>query len=90
MKMIIFEARRWVVTQSVTAFAGKTSWCYRFIKRNGLSMSNCTRVAQKMPTQYETKILELQIFLIAARKKSCFELGQTGNMDKVPLLSLLH
>jgi len=37
-KIIISEARRWVVARSVTDFVGTTLRCYRFIKRHGISM----------------------------------------------------
>jgi hypothetical protein len=33
MEMIIFEARKWAVAHSVTDFAGRTFWCYSFMKR---------------------------------------------------------
>jgi hypothetical protein len=80
-KIIRFEARKWVVAHSVTDFVGKPFWCHRFIKRYDLSMPAGTRVAQKMPTKYETKI---------ARKKSCFELGQIVSMGEVPVTSVFH
>jgi hypothetical protein len=83
--IIIFYGRRWVVAHGITDFAVTTSWCYRFMKRHGLSKHTRTRTAQKMPAEYEMKILQFQKFVIAARKKSCFELGQTGHMDDVPL-----
>jgi hypothetical protein len=43
------------------------------------------RIVQKMPAEYETKILQFHKFIIGARNKSCFELSQIGNMDEVPL-----
>jgi hypothetical protein len=60
----------------ITDFAGKTIWCYRFMKRHGLSMCIWTRIAQKMPAEYEPKILEFQNFVTAVRKKPCFELNR--------------
>jgi hypothetical protein len=41
------------------------------------------RIAQKMPAEYKTKILQFHKFIIAARNKLCFELGQIGKMDKL-------
>jgi hypothetical protein len=38
-----------------------------------------------MLAEYETKILQFHTFVTALRNKSCFELGQVGNMDEVPL-----
>jgi hypothetical protein len=38
---------------SITDFAGTTSWCERFMRRNGLCMCTKTTVAQKLPRKYE-------------------------------------
>jgi hypothetical protein len=40
-----------------------------------------------MLAKYETKFLQVQKFVTAASKKSCFELGEIGNMDEVLLTS---
>jgi hypothetical protein len=80
-KIIIFEVRSWGLLHSITDFAGTASWCYRFMKRHGLRMCSQTRIAQKVPAEYKT-ILRFQKFIIAAKKKSCFELGQIVNMDE--------
>ena len=80
-KMILIEVRRLAIETSITDFAGTTSWCERFTIRNGLSMHTKTTIAQKLPLEYERKITEFQNM----RKKLCFEIGQLGNMDEVPL-----
>jgi hypothetical protein len=41
-----------------------------------------TRISQRMPAEYEAKILEFQKFVIGARKKTCFELSKIGNTDE--------
>jgi len=43
-------------------------------------------VAQKLPREYERKIIEFHKYFINMRKKLCFEIGQLGNMDEVPLM----
>ena len=48
-KMILIEARRLAIEMSITAFAGTTSWCEIFMRRNGLCMRTKTMVAQKLP-----------------------------------------
>jgi hypothetical protein len=48
-------------------------------------MRTRTRTVQKMPAEYEAKILEVHKFVIGARKNTCFELSQIGSMDAVPL-----
>lgn len=84
-KMIIFEAKRIAKERGIQDFTGSPSWCYRFMRRSGLAMRTKTRIAQKMPKEYEAKILSFHNFVIKARKKNSFEIGQIGNMDEVPL-----
>jgi hypothetical protein len=84
-KMIICEARRWATAHDITDVGGTPAWCCSFMKRNGLSMRMCTRIAQKMPAKYESKIVDFHRYVINARKKTQFELGKIGDMDEVPL-----
>ena len=84
--MISIEARRLAIEMSLTDFAGTTSWCERFMRRNGLCMCIKTTIAQKLPHEYEIKIIEFHKYVINMRKKElCFEIGQLGIMDEVPL-----
>ena len=83
--MILIKARRLAIEMSIIDFAGTTSWCERFTRRNGLCMRNKTTIAQKLPHEYERKIIEFHKYVINMRKKLCFEIVQLGNMDEVPL-----
>lgn len=84
-KMIIFEARQWASANGIDDFTGSTAWCYRFMKRHGLSMRTKTSLAQKMPIDYENKIINFHRFIISARRKFNFHFNQIANMDEVPL-----
>ena len=44
-----------------------------------------TTITPKLPREYERKIIESHTYVINMRKKLCFEIGQLGNMDEVPL-----
>ncbi len=57
-KMILIEARRLAIEMSIADFAGTASWCERFMRRNGLCMRTKTTIAQKLPCEYERKIIE--------------------------------
>ena len=57
----------------------------KFMRRNGLCMRTKTTIAQKLPCEYERKIIEFHKYVINMRKKLCFEIAQLGNMDGVPL-----
>ena len=84
-KMILIEVRRLATEMSITDFAGTTSWCERFMRRNGLCMHTKTTIAQKLPCEYKRKIIEFHKYVINMRKKLCFQTGQLGNMVEVPL-----
>ena len=86
-KMIMEEAKRLAAERNIPAneFTGSSSWCYRFMKRNNLSMRVKTRIAQKLPAEYKDKVLEFHKYMINARKEINYEMGQIGNMDEVPL-----
>ena len=43
-------------------------------------MCTKTTVAQKLPPEYERKIIEFHKYVINMRKELCFEIGQLGNM----------
>jgi len=57
---------------SITDFAGTALWCKRFMRRNGLFMRAKTTVVQKMPREYEQKIIEFHKYVINLRKKAVF------------------
>jgi len=46
-KMILIEARRLAIEMSITDFAVTTSWCERFLRRNGLCRRTKTTTGQK-------------------------------------------
>ena len=83
--MILIEARRLAIEMSITDFAGTTSWCERFRRRNGLCVRTKTTIAQKLPREYERKLMEFHKYAINMRRKLCFEMGQLRKMDEVPL-----
>jgi len=75
-KMILIEVRRLAIEMSITDFAGTASWCKRFMRRNGLCMHTKTTIVQKLPREYDRKIIEFHKYVINTRKKLCFETGQ--------------
>ena len=80
-KMILIEVRRLAIEMSITDFAGTTSWCEKFMRKNGLCTHIKTTIAQKLPSEYERKIIEFHKYVINMKKKLCFEIGKLGNMD---------
>ncbi|KAH1185488.1 hypothetical protein KIL84_018237 [Mauremys mutica] len=84
-KMIIIQAVKISKELQIQDFKGTASWCQRFMKRHELRMRTRTRISQRMPDDYEEKIINFHNFIIKQRKRQNFEIGQIGNMDEVPL-----
>ncbi|KAL7381042.1 hypothetical protein ABVT39_027717, partial [Epinephelus coioides] len=66
-------------------FSGSVSWCNRFMKRKALSLRRRTCISQKMPKDYEEKMMTFQRFIIKMHQQNSYELEQIGNMDEVPM-----
>jgi hypothetical protein len=45
-----------------------------------------TTAAQNVSREYGRKIIEFHTYVINMRKKLCFEIGQLGNLDEIPLM----
>ena len=84
-KRIRNEARILVNEKGIQNFIETEGWCYRFMKREVLSRRIKTSIAQRIPANYDDKIVKFHKFVIRARKRTSFELGQIENMDEVPL-----
>ena len=55
------------------------------MERRGFSIRRRTTVAQKLPKDYENKLISFQRFIISKRKQHSFELKYIGNADQTPL-----
>ena len=66
-------------------FRGGPSWCFRFMRRKGLSIRARTTVCQQLPPDYKEKITNFGEF--TQRKIEEYSIGpdQIINMDEVPL-----
>ena len=60
-------------------------WCYRFMDRFGFSIRRRTTIAQKLPQDYEEKLIKFQRYMLAKRKEHDFDLKCIGNADQTPL-----
>lgn len=68
-----------------STFRASPHWCTRFLNRHGLCLRQRTKLAQKLPSDLEEKILRFQKYIIDARKRTAFEISQIGNMDETPM-----
>ena len=66
-------------------FKASAKWCYRFMKRNDISVRKRTSIAQRLPEDYETKLIEFQRYVIKMRKRRRYKIGDIANADQTPL-----
>ena len=57
--------------KGIQNFMGTEGWCLFY----GLSVRTKTSIAQRMPADYEDKIVKFNKLVIHARKRTSFELG---------------
>ena len=57
----------------------------RFMRRSGLSLRRHTAICQKLPTDFEEKLVNFQQHVIMLRKRGNFLMGQIGNADETPI-----
>ena len=69
----------------VTDFKASVNWCYRFMSRHSLSVRRRTHIAQKLPRDFEDKLVEFQKFIIKLRKDRIYPMCAIGNADQTPL-----
>lgn len=66
-------------------FKASNHWCQRFMKRNGLSLRQKTTLAQRLPRDYEEKIVQFHQFVIRQRRAHNYPLHLVANMDESPI-----
>jgi hypothetical protein len=47
-------------------FKTSCGWCEKFMKRESLSLQQRANISQKLPSEFEAKLIEFQCFLIGA------------------------
>lgn len=70
---------------NIKDFKASVRWCNAFLERHGFSIRRRTTVAQKLPQDYEDKLISFQRFIIAKRKQHNYELRYIGNADQTPM-----
>ena len=70
--MILIEARKLAIEKSTTDFAGTSSWCERFMRRNGLCMRTKTTIVQTLTRENRRKIIEFHMVCRKNEKEAVF------------------
>ena len=67
------------------SFKASIGWCRRMMKRFDLSLRRRTTLAQKLPRDFEEKLLSFQRHIISLRKKYNYALHVICNADQTPV-----
>lgn len=66
-------------------FKGSIYWVRRFMRRKGFALRRRTSICQKLPEEYEDKLIEFQLYVNSLRRQHGYMLGQIGNADETPV-----
>uniref|UniRef100_A0A8C9ZJZ3 Pogo transposable element derived with KRAB domain n=1 Tax=Sander lucioperca TaxID=283035 RepID=A0A8C9ZJZ3_SANLU len=66
-------------------FKAGTGWCTRMMRRKGLTLRRRTSLAQRLPSDFEEKLLSFQRYVLKLRKTHSYPLDQIGNADQTPV-----
>ena len=72
--VICLKAKSVVQRLGLEQFKTSKCWCYRFMDRCGFSIRRRTTTAQKLPQDYEEKLMKFQHYVMANRKEHNFDL----------------
>lgn len=67
------------------SFKASRGWIERFMRRKNFSLRRRTTISQKLPADYEHKLVEFQRHVIKLRKQKEYPFGQIGNADETPV-----
>ncbi|CAN7978149.1 unnamed protein product [Ixodes persulcatus] len=71
----------WIPQENFKASRG---WAQTFMRSNGFSLRRTTSIRQKLPSDYEAKILEFQRYVIDLSRSSRMPLGTLAKRTRLP------
>ena len=83
--MVRLKAKLFAKEMDIDRFTGNPTWLYRFMRRNDLVLRQKTRLSQRLPEEFEDKIIAFQRAIICTKKAKQYSLEQIGNMDETPM-----
>lgn len=84
-QLIQKKARAVSDTLNIENFKACRGWVDKFMKRKGFSLRRRTTICQKLPADFEQKLVEYQRYVINLRQKFQFSLSHIGNADETPI-----
>jgi hypothetical protein len=80
---IRLKAKEMAEQKSISDFKGSNNWCFKFTRRNRLSVRAVTSVGQSLPSDWEEKMATFKLFVDNIKTGINFQ--HIGNMDEVPI-----
>ena len=71
--------------QGISTFTASQGWCTRFLRKNAISLRQRTKIAQKLSSEFEEKVMDFQHFVINKQKTDDFPLRRIGNIGEAPM-----
>lgn len=86
-EMLQLKAREFAKDRGISGsqFKASRGWVQKYMKRAGFSLRRRTSITQKLPRDYEEKLLSFQRYVIGLRRERNFLLSQIGNADETPI-----
>lgn len=84
-RIITLKAKEEAVCRNIENFKASVGWCHRFMVRFGFSLRRRTSICQKLPPQFEEKLVAYQCHIIKLRNEYSFAFNQIGNADETPV-----
>src|SRR6218665_3225199 len=83
---IKLKARIIATEMNIADFSkGSVNWIYKFMKRNNLAIRARTTVGQKLPDDWENKLVVFHIFVLNEETELKLSDEDIINMDEVPM-----
>ena len=73
------------MSMKIKDFKASADLCYAFMTWKDLSIRRRTHISQKLPEDYEDKLVEFQKSIIKQRKLHDYDLSQISNANQTPI-----
>ncbi|KAF4798800.1 hypothetical protein TURU_060639 [Turdus rufiventris] len=84
-KNVRIQAKAIANKMGMQDFKAGSSWCFRFMKRQQLSIRTRTTVSQRLPADYEEKVAMFRSYCKSKIAENNIQAKHIINMDEVPL-----
>lgn len=84
-QMLQCKAKEVIHKFGIENFKASRGWCEKFMRREGFSLRRRTSICQKLPADFDDKLVQFQRHVIDLRRRYAYEFKHIGNADETPL-----